>query len=108
MREGLQSGVYGGTMVFCRLGCGAGFRLWKGTGYEQVHALDVDGRAGGCGLGRFAHAGHRAMILALHRLCGNGRGKGQRRHARKKQSGVVHAASPRGRTLTTRIIPACM
>ena len=41
-------------------------------------------------------------------LRGDGRGKPQSQCASDEQTSALHEASPRGRTLTIRIIPACM
>lgn len=60
------------------------------------------------GFGGLASGRHRAMIHALHRLCRSGDGCRAKHHAGEQQFGSAHAPTPRGRTLTTRIIPACM
>ena len=56
------------------------------------------GRRGGC----------RSVHRMIHRLSRGGNSEGQRRDARKEERDPGHSPSPFGRTLTTRIIPACI
>ena len=72
-----------------RFGRGLRYRRWRWRG-------------SGCRRGR------RTMHRMIHRLRRGGHSKGQRGDTREEKRDPGHSPSPFGRTLTTRIIPACI